>query len=100
MLETAEQWRVFLQRWSEEWLEVEDPQLLDVYNEIPREPYDGLSLAEYFAYDPNLMFDNSHFRATLKLSDPVPGDSLTYLLNPLAVAENGEWEAWQYAHWI
>ena len=61
---------------------------------IPRE--------DYYTYDgPSLgVFDAEHLRKSLLIADPVAGDSMIYLLNPLAVAEDGEWEAWRFAHWI
>ncbi len=39
----------------------------------------------------------NHFKATLEISDV--GDSAIYLLNPLVVSPEGEWEAWFYANW-
>lgn len=37
-------------------------------------------------------------RAALEVSDV--GDAAIYLLNPLVVAADGEWEAWFFANWV
>ncbi len=55
---------------------------------------------EYFSYDGRPIFDREHFRRSLVIADPIPGDSMIYVLNPLVVASDGEWEAWRFAHWI
>lgn len=83
-----------------EWLEVDDPQLLDAVSIGEEgEPFDGLTRKEYFSYrGPN--YDNRHFAKSLKIADPITGDSAIYVLNPQAVAEDAEWEAWRHAHWI
>ncbi len=88
-----------------EWLEVEDPGFLDVWNQLEEEGFGkhgGLSQEEYFSYIPASAeaFDKDHFNTSLVISDPVEGDSATYLLNPMVVTLDGEWEAWFSAHWI
>ena len=88
-----------------QWLEVEDPQFLDIWDEFEETcfgKYGGISRKEYFSYTPKAseVFDKNHFKTSLLLSDPVIGDSSMYLLNPMIVTEDGEWEAWFYAHWI
>ena len=57
---------------------------------------------DYYTYDgpSQSVFDPEHLRKSLLIADPIAGDSMIYLLNPLAVAEDGEWEAWRFAHWI
>lgn len=84
-----------------DWLQNDDPALVDAWpDDDDQQPMDGLSSEEYFAYDQRAMFEVAHMRETLIIADPVAGDSMIYLLNPLVVAEDGEWEAWRFAHWI
>jgi HEAT repeat protein len=84
-----------------EWLEVDDPQLLEAWTSGADEAVEPVSPSAYFAYDARVTFDDpEHFRQSLKIADSVEGDSAIYLLNPLAVAEDGEWEAWLHADWI
>ncbi len=84
-----------------DWLESDAPELLDGLS-----PEDGDDLMqhypseEYFSYDGRPIFDCEHFRRSLVIADPIPGDSMIYVLNPLVVAPDGEWEAWRFAHWI
>jgi hypothetical protein len=59
------------------WLRDEDPELIDVWAEAAG--------------------DDSLDR-TLVLSDEEDGARV--LLNPAAVADDGEWEAWFFAHWV
>jgi len=40
----------------------------------------------------------THLKATLEISDE--GDSAIYLLNPLVISPDGEWEAWFFASWL
>jgi HEAT repeat protein len=82
-----------------EWLEVDDPETANSGG-IFEGRFGGLSPVEYFSYDGRPIFDADHFLRSLKISDPVAGDSEIFLLNPLVVTEDGEWEAWRYAHWI
>jgi HEAT repeat protein len=81
------------------WLEVEDPQMLDIWCEIEDNSY-GHMAEEYFAYDGRPIFDTRHLKWCLTIADPVPGDSMVYLLCPAVVTEDGEWEAWRFANWI
>lgn len=83
-----------------EWLEAESPETLDVWAAEPEQPFDGVTAEDYFAYDGRPIFLRDHLRRSLLIADPVPGDSLIYVLNPLVVAEDGEWEAWRFATWI
>jgi HEAT repeat protein len=84
-----------------EWLDVVDPQRLDAYDvRQTSEPYDGVSREEYFSYDGRPTFDVAHLKRSLKIADSGDGDTAIYLLNPLVVTEDGEWEAWIDAHWI
>lgn len=84
-----------------DWLESDAPELLDGLS-----PEDGDDLmqnypsAQYFSYDGRPIFDCDHFRRSLVIADPIPGDSMIYVLNPLVVAPDGEWEAWRFANWI
>ena len=84
-----------------DWLESDAPELLDGLS-----PEDGddfmqnYSSEEYFSYDGRPIFACEHFRRSLVIADPIPGDSMIYVLNPLVVAPDGEWEAWRFAHWI
>jgi len=92
-----------------EWLDVDDPQLLEAWTrgesmiagvDADRGEFDGMTRKEYFSYRGEPSFNREHFRQSLKVADPVAGDSEIYLLNPLCVTEDGEWEAWTHAHWI
>ena len=83
-----------------QWLNVDDPEFLEVWENADLSPLDGCSPEKYFAYNGNPTFDVQHLRQSLKIADPVAGDSMIYVLNPMAVAEDGEWEAWRDAHWI
>jgi HEAT repeat protein len=93
-----------------EWLDVDDPQLLDAWEQgaamyaggqEDRGEFDGLTREEYFTYDERRqVFNHDHLRQSLKIADPVEGDSAIYVLNPLCVTEDGEWEAWMHAHWL
>jgi hypothetical protein len=56
---------------------------------------------EYFVYGPeqnSCNFRDENWRATLAISGI--GDSAIYLLNPLVVTADGEWEAWCFANWF
>ena len=84
-----------------QWLEDDDPQVCEIWTgEGEHEPLDGLTPAKYFSYDGGPFSDMAHFQKSLKIADPTAGDSAIYVLNPLAVAGDGEWEAWMHAHWI
>ena len=79
-----------------DWLQSDNPELLDASSED--EPaYEPL---DYFSYDGRPTYYAAHLRECLIIADPIAGDSMIYLLNPLVVAEDGEWEAWRFAHWI
>lgn len=55
---------------------------------------------EYFVYGPeqnSCKFRDEYWRETLAISGI--GDSAIYLLNPLVVTPEGEWEAWCFANW-
>ena len=84
-----------------DWLESDTPELLD--GSSPEEGGDLMQdypSEEYFSYDGRPIFDCEHFRGSLVIADPIPGDSMIYVLNPFVVARDGEWEAWRVAHWI
>ncbi|MFL5245405.1 MAG: HEAT repeat domain-containing protein [Gemmataceae bacterium] len=84
-----------------DWLESDAPELLD--NLSPKDDGDLMQnypSEDYFSYDGRPIFEEEHLRKALIIADPIPGDSMIYLLNPLIVAPDGEWEAWRFAHWI
>ena len=100
-----------------EWLEVDDPQLLEAWSigeqmaeqmygggggGKDRGEFDGLTAKKYFRYDARTSghYNRAHFRQSLKIADEIAGDSQVFLLNALCVAEDGEWEAWDFANWI
>ena len=63
------------------WLRDEDPALIETWSEGNSEPTDTSPLAR-----------------TLAVSDEYDGARV--LLNPLVSADDGEWEAWFFAHWV
>ncbi|MHC4951677.1 MAG: SMI1/KNR4 family protein [Planctomycetota bacterium] len=87
-----------------EFLKFEDEDFVSVYDDCEEfsEQYGGLSEEEYYSYTPeaSAAFDKDHLKASIIVANPVPGDSAMYLLNPMAVTEDGEWEAWFSAHWV
>lgn len=85
-----------------QWLDVDDPEHVESWCDLGEELVEGLTREEYFSYDAmnQERYSSKDLAASLKIADPVPGDSIIYLLNPRVVAEDGEWEAWQHAHWI
>jgi HEAT repeat protein len=83
-----------------DWLQTLDPQLLDSLSFEDSDNPAGNDLAEYFSYDGRPIFDSAHLRQSLLVAEPIDGDSMIYVLNPLIVASDGEWEAWRFADWI
>ncbi|MGA2231912.1 MAG: HEAT repeat domain-containing protein [Tepidisphaeraceae bacterium] len=84
-----------------DWLQSDAPELFDVCS--PEESGDSIANyppEEYFSYDGRPIYDREHFRGSIVIADPIPGDSMIYVLNPLVVATDGEWEAWRFANWI
>jgi len=81
-----------------EWLRSDQPELLDVWNEsvMGEEEWEE---EEYFSYDGRPIFKTEHLNECLIIAHSEI-DSMIYLLNPLVVAEDGEWEAWRFANWI
>jgi hypothetical protein len=63
---------------------------------------EAMSDEDYYSYTDETVgeFKEEHLAETLLVADSVPGDSAIYLLNPCAVTEDGEWEAWFMAHWV
>ncbi len=55
---------------------------------------------DYLVYGENQKesIREEYLKAVLEISDE--GDSAIYLLNPLVVSPEGEWEAWFFADWI
>src|SRR4051812_28525489 len=67
-----------------EWLDVDDPQLLDAWThgesmiagaDADRGEFDGATRAEYFSYTGEPWHNREHLRQSLKIADPVDGDS-------------------------
>ena len=52
----------------------------------------------YGAAQNELLVKTEYMKAALEISDE--GDSSFFLLNPLVVTNEGEWEAWFLANWI
>lgn len=77
------------------WFRVENENWADIYSEK------GASLPddEYYDYPDDGANDQraEHMKSLLQISDVEDG---VYLLNPEAVAPDGEWEAWFFASWI
>lgn len=82
------------------WLQTYDPQLLDIWSPEHGDEPVADDPVEYFSYDGRPIFDQNHFRQSLVVAEPIDGDSMIYVLNPLVVAQDGEWEAWRFANWI
>jgi hypothetical protein len=84
------------------WLKHDDPQLVELVDAWCRGLDEGLfeaaSQKAHFSYDGRTPVNLRHFRLSLKIADPVAGDSMIYVLNPEVVAEDGEWEAWRHAN--
>lgn len=84
------------------WLATAEPELIDAWSspdpsEIPRLPDE-----EYFSYTDEAIghFRDEQLAQMLLAADSAEGDSAIYLLNPTAVTEDGEWEAWFFANWV
>jgi len=108
-------WRtvdLFVQQlWSTEeieWLAVLDQDGIDAWRmgEEPMGRVPPVPDAEYFAYDKNgkatneLALRSDYLQTALRISDVEYGGTGVYLLNPRVVTQDGEWEAWFWAHWI
>jgi hypothetical protein len=84
-----------------DWLESDAPELVDSYAlDDCGDRMANYAPEEYFTYDDRPIYDSEHFRKSIVIADPIPGDSMIYVLNLLIVAIDGEWEAWRFAHWI
>jgi hypothetical protein len=87
--------------WSSEevkWFAVRNQQWVDGYADysLSAEEYE-----EYLVYGENqntLLVPPEYIAACLEISDL--GDAAIFLLNPLVVTPEGEWEAWFLASWI
>lgn len=57
---------------------------------------------EYFVYgerqNPSSL-RHEYLQTALQVSDQEQADTAVYLLNPQVIDEQGEWEAWSWAHW-
>src|SRR5262245_35199762 len=79
-----------------EWFRVRNAEWIEAYAGSSEEISDDL----YFRYgeeQDTIHFRIEYLRAALELSGN--GDSSVYLLNPLVVGDDGEWEAWHFANW-
>jgi hypothetical protein len=78
-----------------DWFRVENEQWAEIYQESGSEEDDE----DYYRYSeagaPGHRAD--HMSSLLQISDV--GDGV-YLLNPLAVTPDGEWEAWFFSNWV
>jgi hypothetical protein len=108
-LETSNGWRQtipFIRRIRSasklNWLQIEEPELVETYCETAFfEEFDG-TINSYYSYTPEIcmVYNPEHLKSCLLIADPIPGDSMMYFLNPLAVTSDGEWEAWVFANWL
>jgi hypothetical protein len=67
----------------------------------PHAQHPFLSDEEYFVYgeeQDSVMFRTEYLQTALQISEE--GDSAVYLLNPLVVTPEKEWEAWFFANWL
>jgi len=101
-LKVTNGWRMttsFIERlWSTDeiaWLVDQRPDIAAGWEEYE----DDVDDAEYLVYGTNVdqPLRGAYFRTSLAVSDY--GDGI-YLLNPLTVTPEGEWEAWFLASWI
>jgi HEAT repeat protein len=83
-----------------DWLQTREPELLDIWSPQDDDEPANQNLEEYYSYDGTPVFDRAHLRHSLLIAEPIDGDSMIYVLNPLVVAKDGEWEAWRFANWI
>jgi hypothetical protein len=84
------------------WFRDSHKDWLDAWGEGARVYGEAIPVSdeEYFVYGPeqdSCKFRDEYWRATLAISGI--GDSAIYLLNPLVVTADGEWEAWCFANW-
>lgn len=85
-----------------EWFAVRNQDTIDAWQEttgnLPPGPDE-----EYFDYGEDGTGDDfrlEHLQAALEISDRERAGTAVYLLNPLVITPEGEWEAWFFAHWI
>jgi cell wall assembly regulator SMI1 len=78
-----------------DWFRIENKQWVDVYSQAGSEKPEE----EYYVYTPEGAADHraEHMASLLQISDVDDG---VYLLNPMAVTPDGEWEAWFLANWV
>lgn len=92
--------------WSTEtidWHYTRDASTVDMWIEgEARAESNGWSISDdaYYVYDNTQtnVIRAQHMKATLEISEN--NDGSVYLLNPLVIDSNGEWEAWFFAYWI
>jgi hypothetical protein len=85
-----------------EWFSVRNQDTIDAWREgtgdlSPRPDEEYFDYGEHGAGDD---FRLEHLQAALEISDRERIGTAVYLLNPLVVTPEGEWEAWFFAHWI
>ncbi|HEX3051790.1 MAG TPA: SMI1/KNR4 family protein [Aggregatilineaceae bacterium] len=59
--------------------------------------------SEYFVYGPeqdSVTIRYQYLKTALVISEMEEAGTAQFLLNPQVVFENGEWEAWEMAHWL
>lgn len=78
-----------------DWFRVENKHWVEVYSQGGSEKPDE----EYYVYHAEGAADHraEHMASLLQISD---ADDGVYLLNPMAVTPDGEWEAWFFANWV
>ena len=79
-----------------DWFRVRNQSWIDAYAVHDFEVPDS----QYFVYGDQqdcVHFRAEYLRACLQISHD--GDSAVYLLNPVIVGPDGEWEAWFFANW-
>jgi hypothetical protein len=104
-LKVTNGWRIMIRfiprMWSTEeveWLSKTDRELAEGWLS-----YVPASDEEYFVYgkeQKEFSLKGEYFLTALDISDKELAGTARYLLNPKVVFENGEWEAWFYAHWL
>jgi len=78
-----------------DWFHVENEHWVEVFSQHGCQKPDE----EYYVYGPQGAADHraEHMASLLQISDVEDG---VYLLNPMAVTPDGEWEAWFFANWV
>lgn len=75
----------------------------EAYNAKQFGPFDPVSDEEYFVYGEEqnpLLFRSDYLFDAVRVSAKETVGTAVYLLNPQVKTDDGEWEAWLWAHWI